>query len=148
MLTRRAFTVLLATVLPASAVSARVPMIFATDGLAIRGYDPVAYFRERGPVPGKAAYRVMWKGAVWQFASARHLDLFEANPRAFAPRYGGYCAYAVSRGYTASTDPRAWRIEGGQLYLNHSLRVRELWQRDIPGNISKANANWPAVLSS
>ena len=123
------------------------PMIFAVKGAAINGYDPVAYFAQGAAVRGNPGHKVMWKGATWYFVSSRNRETFEANPRAYAPKYGGYCAYAVSRGYTASTDPTAWRIEDGRLFLNHSLRVREVWQSDMAANIKRANANWPAVLS-
>lgn len=123
------------------------PMIHARSGLAIGGYDPVAYFTDGKPVKGRAAHQVMWKGAVWFFASAAHREAFEADPRRFAPQFGGYCAYAVSRGYTAKTDPEAWKVHEGRLYLNYSTRVRSLWARDIPGNIALARENWPDVLS-
>ena len=117
------------------------------SGLAIGGYDPVAYFTQGKPVKGKSAHKVMWKGAVWTFASAAHREAFEADPRRYAPQFGGYCAYAVSRGYTAKTDPKAWKVHEGRLYLNYSTQVRTLWSRDIPGNIALARGNWPGVLS-
>ncbi|NNF24928.1 MAG: YHS domain protein, partial [Rhodobacteraceae bacterium] len=72
--------------------------------------------------------------------------LFDADPAAFAPQYGGYCAYAVSKGATATTDPDAWTVHDGRLYLNFSTTVRSIWQEDIPGNIARADANWPGVL--
>ena len=137
-----------ALALPAAApVWADQPMIHARSGLAIGGYDPVAYFTQGKPVKGKSAHKVMWKGAVWTFASAAHREAFEADPRRYAPQFGGYCAYAVSRGYTAKTDPKAWKVHEGRLYLNYSTQVRTLWSRDIPGNIALARGNWPGVLS-
>src|SRR3546814_16837754 len=69
-----------------------------------------------------------------------------ADPALYAPQYGGYCAWAVAQGYTASTDPAAWHIEGGKLYLNYSLSVPEDWEEDIPGNIVKGDANWPGQI--
>ena len=137
-----------ALALPAAApVWADQPMIHARSGLAIGGYDPVAYFTQGKPVKGKSAHKVMWKGAVWTFASAAHREAFEADPRRYAPQFGGYCAYAVSRGYTAKTDPKAWKVHEGRLYLNYSTQVRTLWWRDISGNIALARGNWPGVLS-
>lgn len=137
-----------ALALPAAApVWADQPMIHARSGLAIGGYDPVAYFTQGKPVKGKSAHKVMWKGAFWTFASAAHREAFEADPRRYAPQFGGYCAYAVSRGYTAKTDPKAWKVHEGRLYLNYSTQVRTLWSRDIPGNIALARGNWPGVLS-
>jgi YHS domain-containing protein len=114
--------------------------------LAVSGYDPVAYFTDGKPVEGRGDFEYEWNGATWRFASQSNLAAFEAEPEAYAPQYGGYCAWAVSQGYTASSDPDAWRIVDGKLYLNYSKSVQEKWQQDIPGNIAKADRNWPAVL--
>ena len=135
-----------ALVLATSAASAVEPVFSTSTGGAIRGYDPVAYFTEGRPVEGESAHRFEWMGATWYFASAENRDAFEANPEKYAPRYGGYCAWAVSQGYTASIVPEAWRIVDGTLYLNYSLSVRERWVKDIPGNIAKADVNWPRLL--
>lgn len=116
------------------------------SSLAVSGYDPVAYFTDGKPVEGSSAFEYEWKGAAWRFASAENLAAFEADPEIYAPQYGGYCAWAVSQGYTASADPDVWRIVDGKLYLNYSRAVQQKWERDIPGNISKADANWPKVL--
>ena len=123
------------------------PEVFSVDGVAIRGYDPVAYFTEGAPVEGRAEFSVEWKGATWQFASAENRATFEGNPEAFAPKYGGYCAYAVAKGGTATTSPNAWAIHEDRLYLNFNRTVRGIWSRDIPGNVAKADANWPGVLA-
>lgn len=114
--------------------------------LAVDGYDPVAYFSEGRPVEGRAAFEYQWNGATWRFANAENLAAFKAEPDAYAPQYGGYCAWAVSQGYTASADPMAWRIVDDKLYLNYSREVQKRWKQDIPGNIRKADANWPRVL--
>lgn len=147
MLSRRLFFSGLIAIPLAGAALADQPMIHARDGAAIGGYDPVAYFTEGKPVQGRADQAIMWKGAEWRFATAANREAFEANPRAYAPKYGGYCAYAMSKGYVAPTDPAAWHIEDGQLYLNYSLNVRDIWSSDIPGNIRRADANWPGALS-
>lgn len=116
-------------------------------GIAIKGYDPVAFHKIGKPVEGLNKYEHNWKGATWQFTNEEHLKLFIDNPEKYAPRYGGYCAWAVSQGYTASVDPKnAWSIVEGKLYLNYSAKVKETWEKDIPGNIEKADANWPGVL--
>lgn len=115
-------------------------------GLALHGYDPVGYFDEQRPVRGRAEYEERWNGAVWRFATADSRAKFVAAPERYAPQLGGYCSWAVSRGYTADVDPEAWRIVDGRLYLNYSKSVQRMWERDIPGNIAKARANWPAVL--
>ena len=118
---------------------------FNTDGVAIQGYDPVAYFTQGKPVYGKDEFTHDYAGATWRFASADSRDAFAAEPERYAPQYGGYCAWAVSQGYTASTDPDAWRIEDGRLYLNYSKSVQSRWEKDIPGNIASADANWPGL---
>jgi hypothetical protein len=130
---------------PALAAS---PEIFSGDGFAIFGTDPVAYFDGNGPVKGKPEFALMWRGATWAFASAENAMLFEMDPTAFAPRYGGYCAYAMSLGSLASTDPEAWTLHDGALYLNYSQNVRTIWSEDIPGNIDKANSYWPGILNT
>ena len=114
---------------------------------AIKGHDPVAYFTQGGPAKGKGAHQHEWMGATWYFANAENMELFAADPEKYAPQYGGYCAYAVSQGYTAKIDPDAWRIVDDKLYLNFSLKVQKIWEKDIPGYIVKADANWPKVLS-
>jgi YHS domain-containing protein len=116
-------------------------------GVAIKGYDPVAYHEAGKSVKGSDKYEYEWKGAKWRFASAAHRDLFKGNPHNYAPQYGGYCAWAVSQGTTAGVDPKnAWKIVDGKLYLNYNDDIQEKWSKDIVGNIQKADANWPGVL--
>ena len=136
----------IAALILSSAAAAQKPPVFSDRDGAIRGHDAVAYFDRKGPVKGSKQFSHAWSGANWYFASAENRDKFAADPGRFAPRYGGYCAYAVSNGYTADIDPRAWSIVDGRLYLNYSLGVRDRWNRDIPGHIRKGDANWPAVL--
>jgi len=116
------------------------------SSLAVSGYDPVAYFTEGKPVEGRSDFEYEWNSATWRFVDQNNLDAFKANPEAYAPQYGGYCAWAVAQGSTASSDPDAWRIVDGKLYLNYSKSVQEKWLQDISGNIAKADKNWPAVL--
>ncbi len=129
------------------AARATKPAVYADDGIAIDGSDAVAYFTEGRPVAGKAELTHDWMGVTWRFASEENRAAFAASPEAYAPQYGGYCAYAVSEGYTASTVPEAWKIVDGKLYLNYSRGVQRRWERDIPGRIAAADANWPSVLS-
>jgi YHS domain-containing protein len=114
--------------------------------LAVGGYDAVAYFTDGQPVKGMKEFTHEWQGATWRFASAAHRDAFAAEPEAYAPQYGGYCAWAVSQGYTADADPEAWTVVDGKLYLNYNAKVKADWSQDMAGNIAKADANWPAVL--
>lgn len=137
---------LVAAILFSPAALAQKPPVFSDRNGAIRGHDPVAYFDRKGPVKGSKQFSHPWRGATWYFASAENRDKFAAEPERYAPQYGGYCAYAVAQGYTADIDPSAWSIVDGKLYLNYSLRIRERWNKDIPGYISKADASWPAVL--
>ncbi len=134
--------------LPAAPVSAAKDRIYtgAFSDLAVGGYDTVAYFRDGRPVEGSRDFTHDWNGATWRFASAANRDAFQADPETYAPQYGGYCAWAVSQGYTASADPEAWHIHEGKLYLNYSKGVQRQWQQDVPGNIAKGDANWPRVL--
>jgi len=115
-------------------------------GVAIEGYDPVAYFTDGRPVEGKKGFETEWNGATWRFASAEHRDLFAADPGKYAPQYGGYCAWAVSQGYTAGIDPEAWKIHDGKLYLNYDKSVQEKWLADMENLIAKGDANWPKLL--
>ena len=115
-------------------------------GVAIHGYDPVAYFENGKPVEGKKEFSLDWQDATWRFASAANRDKFKADPARYAPQYGGYCAYAVSLGSTADIDPEAWTIVDGKLYLNKSKSIQKTWAQDVPGHIQSANENWPKIL--
>jgi YHS domain-containing protein len=130
---------------PAYAAKPAVSVGFASNA-AVRGYDTVAYFTAGAPTKGDARYTTMWNGAQWSFSSAANRDLFKANPERYAPQYGGYCAWAVSQGYTAGIDPTAWKIVDGKLYLNYNREIQQRWEKNIPGNIAAANKNWPSVL--
>lgn len=127
---------------PAPAVHA------SAQGIAIGGYDTVAYFTDGRPVLGSAQFEHRWNGATWRFASAAARDRFAADPEAYAPRFGGYCAWAVSQNYIAPGDPNIWRIVDGRLYFNFNERARELWEADRAAAIARGNANWPAVLAT
>ncbi len=118
---------------------------FSTKEGAIRGYDPVAYFKQGKPVKGTKAYHTQWNGATWYFAGKEDLDAFTANPAMYAPQFGGYCAYGTSQGAKATTQPDAWTIVNGKLYLNYNKDVQKMWAKDRDALIEKANNNWPAV---
>lgn len=118
---------------------------FAEDGIAIRGADPVAYFTNKAAVQGSSEFTHNWNGVTWQFASAQNRETFAANPQAYAPQYGGFCAWAVSQGKKAPIDPQAWKIVDGKLYLNYNSDIQTKWSKDIPGHIAKADQNWPAL---
>ena len=116
-------------------------------GIAVKGYDVVAYFRLSSPTPGSTEFSFDYNGATWLFASAKNLELFKENPAKYAPQYGGYCAWAVSQDSLAGIDPAAWKIVEGRLYLNYSAKIQKKWSKDIPEYIRLANEHWPTVLS-
>ena len=136
------------TVLLPMAANAEAPIYTsAFDDIAVQGYDPVAYFTQGKPVKGTKDFTTTWKGAEFRFASAANRDAFKKNPEAYAPQYGGYCAWAVSQGYTAKGDAKFWKIVDGKLYLNYNSSVQKKWEGDIPGFISSADGNWPKVIN-
>jgi hypothetical protein len=137
--------ILLSTLLLASTIQALEPV--NTDrGLALEGYDPVAYFTAGKPLKGSTEFETKWMDATWRFTSAESMKAFLSDPAKYAPQYGGYCAWAVSRNYTADADPEAWRIVGGKLYLNYNAKVQKEWQKDPAGNIIRGDRNWPDLL--
>jgi YHS domain-containing protein len=110
--------------------------------LTLKGYDPVAYFTDGKPVEGSTDYTFKWNGATWRFASAAHRDQFAKEPAKYAPQFGGYCAWAMTRGDKADIDPACWKIVDSKLYLNYSKDIQAQWAQNIPDNIAKANAQW------
>jgi YHS domain-containing protein len=116
-------------------------------GVAIDGYDPVAYFKPSGALHGKPEFRAEWQGATWYFVNADNRDAFLAEPEHYAPQYGGWCAYALSQGeYASDTDPReAFTVIDGKLYMNWSRQVKRNWERDALRYIDIADDNWPVV---
>ncbi len=127
------------------AVNASAGEFFERNGVAISGYDLVAYFDEERPVKGVPEFRAEFRGSTFQFISDAHRDAFAADPEKFSPQYGGYCAYGTAKGYKAKIDPEAFTVVQGKLYLNYSDAVQTRWLSDIPGYIEKADANWPEV---
>ncbi len=113
---------------------------------AVEGHDPVAYFTEGRPVKGSRDFTTKYQGAEFRFASRENLDTFLADPEKYAPQFGGYCAWAVSEGYTAKGDADYWAIVDGKLYLNYNKNVQNLWEQDRAMHIDRANTNWPEVL--
>lgn len=131
-----------------SSAAAKQPPVFTgiVKGVAIGGYDAVAYHTDKQATPGNPAITVEHGGATYRFATEANKALFIANPARYSPQYGGYCAWAVASGYTAKGDPEAWTVVGDKLYLNYNKSVQKSWEQDIPGNVRKGDANWPIVL--
>lgn len=130
---------LLASPLPAQ------PVNTDRDGLALKGYDPVAYFTEQRAVRGDARFTAAHEGATYRFTSAANRDRFQREAARYAPQYGGYCAYGVAGGYKVRIDPEAFTIRDGKLYLNYDRRVQARWAQDVPGYLAKSEANWPGL---
>lgn len=134
---------------PGSTIAAAAqPPIFTgiVKDVAVGGFDPVAYFAEGKPRQGVPEISLEHGGVTWRFVTEANRDTFKADPAKYAPQYGGYCAWAVSNGYTAKGDPHAWTLYEGKLYLNYDKKVRALWAQDIPANVAKGDNNWPGVL--
>jgi YHS domain-containing protein len=127
---------------------AETPEIYTTafSQKAVGGYDPVAYFTQGAPVKGERDFSYDYKGALWLFSSAENRDVFIADPDAYAPQYGGYCAWALAQNKLAKGDPKYWNIVDGRLYLNYNAKVQRDWLEDIPGFIEKADRFWPGIL--
>ncbi len=131
----------------ASAAAAKEPVYTGRfSSVAVDGYDPVAYFTKGKPVKGDKSFSTKYQGAEWRFASAENLAAFEAAPLQYAPQYGGYCAWAIAQNYTGRGNPDNWAIVEGKLYLNYNDEIQSRWEKDIPGFIKAADANWPDVL--
>lgn len=116
-------------------------------GLAVHGYDVVAYFTKGQPMVGRAKHSTVYKDATYRFASNGHLDAFKSDPEKYLPQYGGYCAYGVAVGAKFDGDPQLWRIADGKLYLNLNEDIQKTWQKNIPGYTKKADRNWTKIVN-
>ena len=136
----------------APAASATAPATAKTlvntnaKGLALQGYDPVAYFTDGKPAKGNPAHAAEFAGATYHFASAAHRELFVKEPAKYAPAYGGYCGYAASIGKVRPVKPEHWSIVDERLIIQHSQGAVELWEKDIPGNKVRADRFWPRLV--
>lgn len=128
-----------------SLMAADIGMSVDENDIAIKGYDPVAYFTDNGAVQGSPEFTATYKNAIYHFASSENRNKFKANPQAFAPQYGGYCAFGVAMGKKFETDPQAWKVEDGKLYLNLDKTVQQRWLEDTQGFIQDANTNWTNI---
>ncbi|BBM89482.1 hypothetical protein COTS27_01182 [Spirochaetota bacterium] len=114
---------------------------------ALDGYDPVAYFTLGAPKKGSKNFQTEWKNTTWLFASQKHLDLFTADPKKYAPQYGGYCAWAIpAKEKLYGIDPDAWNIVDGKLYLNFNQKIKTKWEKNQAEFIRKGNTVWQKLL--
>lgn len=121
--------------------------VYVEKGVAINGYDPVAYFAQRAPVKGSELFKVEHEQVIWLFSSAENLAQFEHQPERYLPQYGGYCAYAMSHGFVVDTVPEAFTVLNDKLYLNYSLGVRETWLEDTKSYVDRADKQWDKKLT-
>lgn len=137
-----AFTLVCVQMQSATAASPVPSLNLSKSGLALRGYDPVAYFNAGKPVKGDASITVKNGGAEYRFSSQENKELFIANPGKYLPEFGGFCAYGAAVNYKVDGDPSVWNIVDGKLYLNINRSVNKTWRGDRQTYISKANKNW------
>lgn len=124
----------------------RVVVNKTKDGVALQGYDAVAYQTDNKAVMGSPKYRSRYKGAIYRFASAEHKAMFDAAPAKYEPQFGGYCGYAASIDRLSPIDPKIFQVLGGRLVLQHNQKALNLWNQDVPANLAKADTNWPGLV--
>jgi YHS domain-containing protein len=144
---KKLFVILFLTVVSVVAWAQKSP-VFVTDEGAIRGYDPVAFFKDQAPIRGSRDISCSWNGATWYFASDENKEAFVADPEKFAPQYGGYCAYGTADGHKAPTQIDTWSIVNDKLYFNYNKQVQKEWNKNQNELIKKADENWPSVKDS
>ena len=137
--------VALSVAMATSALAAGVDLNASSTGLAMQGYDPVAYFTDGAPAKGSYKITTVFNDATYRFASEEHKAQFEANPEAYLPAYGGYCAFGTAMGFKFDGDPTYWKIVDNTLYLNLSKDIQERWEGNIPGFVQDANGHWENI---
>ncbi len=137
--------VALSVAMATSALAAGVELNASSTGLAMQGYDPVAYFTDGAPAKGSYKITTVFNDATYRFASEEHKAQFEANPEAYLPAYGGYCAFGTAMGFKFDGDPTYWKIVDNTLYLNLSKDIQERWEGNIPGFVQDANGHWEDI---
>ena len=118
------------------------------NGLAVQGYDPVAFFTDGKPVKGNPQFTSSLKGATYYFASAEHKAAFDKEPAKYEPQFGGYCAYGLSKNKLVPIEVDAFQIVNGRLLLQYDKGIRDKFNKDVPGNLKLADANWPGLVSA
>jgi hypothetical protein len=129
-----------------STATAQKSAIFAPDGIALNGYDAVAFFTQSKAVKGSTDYQYKWSNANWLFSSKADLESFKSSPEKYAPQYGGYCAYGTAQGHKAPTQADTWTIVDNKLYFNYNRKVKELWSQNRGALIDSANKKWLLIM--
>ncbi|MCG8488251.1 MAG: YHS domain-containing protein [Chromatiales bacterium] len=118
------------------------------NGVILAGHDAVAYHTEGKAVEGSPKFTAVYNDAIYRFSSAGNRNLFKEAPEKYAPAYGGYCAYGTALGKKFQVDGKAFQVVDGVLYVNKNQQVYEIWRKDIPGNLSKADEQWPNIVNT
>lgn len=139
------FSIIVSTICLIQSVTAQSSEVFAPSGIAINGYDPVAFFNEGKPLKGLSQFSCHWKNVKWNFVSQSNLDSFKVAPEKFAPEFGGYCAYGTSQGHKAPSQVDTWVIVNKKLYFNYNMKVKGLWDKNRIALIDSANVKWPLI---
>jgi hypothetical protein len=121
------------------------PVNVNEKGVALRGFDPMSYFSAKGPMMGSDDYKVAFEGATYWFASPENLAKFKANPAQYAPKFGGFCAMGIAKDKKIDSDPTAWRIVDGYLFVLQSKEVQKNWLVDVSGNLKVATVSWNTI---
>ena len=129
-----------------SAFSAELVNVSGASGIAVQGYDPVAFFVDHKPTFGDPSISVEYKGATYLFASDKHKKMFEAKPHKYVPQFGGFCAYGAAVGALFPVETDTWQIHKGKLYLNLNPTILDVFNKDIDTNIAKAHKNWKELV--
>ena len=137
--------VALSVAIATSSLAAGVDINASNTGLALQGYDPVAYFTLGEATEGNWKITTVHDDAIYRFATEEHKAAFEADPDAYLPQYGGFCAFGAAMGFKFDGDPEYWRVVDGELFLNISQDIQVEWEKDIPGYIVKADGNWETI---
>ncbi|MBO9475477.1 hypothetical protein J7413_18190 [Shimia sp. R10_1] len=135
----------LSVALATTSIAAGVELNASSTGLALQGYDPVAYFTQGEPTKGDYRISSVYNDATYRFASEEHKAAFDADPESYLPQYGGYCAFGAAMGFKFDGDPEYWKIVDGELFLNLSKDIQVRWEEDIPGLIERADTNWTDI---
>ncbi len=139
-------TIAVAALIATTAVAGEVVNVAGASGIAVGGYDPVAFFTDGKPTPGDPGVTSTYKGAIYLFASKAHKTQFEANPEKYVPQFGGFCAYGAALGALFPVDINTWQVRNGKLYLNLNPAISAEFNKDPAGFIAKAEKNWPGLV--
>ena len=129
-----------------SAWAGELVNVAGASGIALDGYDPVAFFTDHKPMNGDPAIKSSYKGATYFFSSKEHKAKFDADPEMYVPQFGGYCAYGAALGSLFPIDIKTWQVKENKLYLNLNPAIAKEFNKDFKGNIAKADKNWPGLM--